>query len=474
MDTKKLLALITVICLLVCAAIPVAAAPGDRVSPEYNEELMGYELVCDGSTNVISVPGGEVPNLFMTAGSTVSFSAMDVDGNPGTYVVYYGMGPGFVAYSDADGIASAEFAGGSGALSNYSEVDLTFYITVTEPVGGGEEPAGPAEGTMDNPIILTELGAYTATAIEVTNPWTGMTYGEATHYKWIANTSGLLMLAVDKNNPAGFCYSVSNLTAYSYGDIKTSDSDCHVYLMPVSEGDEVLFNVGTAWCNPGESIDFTVAVIAEPDGTFNSAAELTDAKVTVPAGTSFIYTVNSMLNGMELTVEGGTYTLNNYLAGTELSETPVNILILVNDTDADVTYTLNAGYPLGSEGNPIVVTTPADLTMATVNMFEEVWYAVSSRLDGYTLTITGEGVYVIVNGTQYDAVDGAVTVTLEAKSAMIFVIIGNNDWLNTEFACTWAAPADVNPETGDFARIAIGSLMAMSCAAVVLLKKKEN
>ena len=50
MNTKKLLALITVICLLVCVAIPVAAAPGDRVYPEYNEELMGYELVCDGST----------------------------------------------------------------------------------------------------------------------------------------------------------------------------------------------------------------------------------------------------------------------------------------------------------------------------------------------------------------------------------------------------------------------------------------
>ena len=93
MNTKKLLALITVICLLVCVAIPVAAAPGDRVYPEYNEELMGYELVCDGSTNVIIVPAGEMPNIIMTAGSTVSFYAMDGDGNNGEYTVYFGRSP---------------------------------------------------------------------------------------------------------------------------------------------------------------------------------------------------------------------------------------------------------------------------------------------------------------------------------------------------------------------------------------------
>lgn len=471
MNTKKLLALITVICLLVCVAIPVAAAPGERVMPEYNEELMGYELVCDGSTNIISVPAGEMPNISMTVGSSVGFFAMDAEGNPGAYTVYYA--PMQVVTADADGNATAEFPTGQGCVFNTSEVDLTFYIIVTEPVGGGEA-GGPTVGTRDNPIVLTELGAYTATAIEVNNPMTGMTYGEATHYKWTADSTGLLMLAVDKNNAAGWSYCVNNLTTGIYGEIKLSDSDCHIYLMPVTEGDEVMFNVGTAWCNPGESIDFTVAMIAEPDGTFNTAEELTNAQVTVPAGTTFIYTINSMLNGMELTVEGGTYTLNNYMSGTELSETPVNILMLVNDTDADATYTLNAGYPIGSEGNPIVVTTPADLTVANVNMFQEVWYAVSSRLDGYTLTVTGEGVYVIVNGTQYDAVDGVVTVTLEAKSAMIPVVIGNNNWLNTEFACTWAAPDTTNPETSDFALIAIGSLMAMSCAAVVLLKKKEN
>lgn len=482
MNTKKLLALITVICLLVCVAIPVAAAPGDRVYPEYNEELMGYELVCDGSTNVIIVPAGEMPNIIMTAGSTVSFYAMDGDGNNGEYTVYFGRSPMDTVVAE-EGNATAEFAGGMGCVYNYSEVELTFFITVTEPVGGGEEPVGPAEGTMDNPIVLTELGAYTATAIEVTNPMTGMTYGEATHYKWIANTTGLLILTVDKTNPAGFGYSVNNFGLngegpYIYGDIMNSmnETDPYFYAVPVTEGDEIIFYVGTSWCNPGESIDFNLTVIAEPDGTFNSAAELNQTEITVPAGTGLIYTVNSMLNGMDLTVEGEgiVYTLNNVLSGTDLEGTPTNLLLLVNEGDADITVTLTAGYPLGTEGNPIVVTTPADLPVASVPMFGEVWYAVSSRLDGYTLTVEGADAYVIVNGEKVEAVDGVVTVTLEAKSAMIPVVIGNNGLEDAEFACTWAAPVDPNPETGDFALIAIGSLMAMSCAAVVLLKKKEN
>lgn len=470
MNTKKLLALITVICLLVCVAIPVAAAPGDRAYPEYNEELMGYELVCDGSTNVISVPAGEVPNLFMTAGSTVNFFAMDADGNPGTYLVYFGMGPGFVAYSDADGNASAEFASGSGALSNYSEVDLTFFITVTEPVGGGEEPAGPVEGTMDNPIVLTELGAYTATAIEVTNPWTGMTYGEPTYYKWVANTTGLLILTVDNANPAGFSYCVNNYGPngegpYIYGNIMNSmnETDPYFYAVPVTEGDEISFYVGTSWCNPSDSIDFNLTVVAEPDGTFNSAAELNQTEITVPAGTGLIYTINSMLNGMDLTVEGEgiVYTLNNVLGGAALDGTPANLLLLVNEGDADVIVTLNAGYPIGSEGNPIPVNVPADLTSATVPMFGEVWYAVSSRLDGTVLTVEGEGTYVIVNGTRVDAVDGVVTVNLVAEGATIPVVIGNGSMENAEYACTIEyLPIEINAAGSFEAQVSAGAEVA--------------
>jgi len=470
---KKVFSLIVALALVLCMATVALAGPVGQYLEQDPETFM-YPLDMEKGTALLEL----APEGFATisvaggTGATVeTYAYYGDDQLAAAYTLQTGrMSP--LIYSDMGGNATATLESEMFSIQNSTE-GQTIYVQITVTAGSST----PVEGTWDNPVFLTDLGTYTATNVPGgTNPMTGMTVYAPCYYKYTAAESGLLVVTVDKDNETGWAFDVGNLTTGIYSDTQYSyfDDSTYICCIPVTMGDEVQLNVGTAYCGEGETVEFNLSMIAEPAGTFNAATELNGAQVTVPAGSYAVYAINGMLNGMELTVEGGAYTLNNVMGGTSLNGTPINVLLLINEGETEATYTLTAGYPIGSEGNPIVVTTPADLPVASVPMFGEVWYAVSSRLDGYTLTVEGADAYVIVNGEKVEAVDGVVTVTLEAKSAMIPVVIGNNGLEDAEFACTWTAPVDPNPETGDFTLIAIGSLMAMSCAAVVLLKKKEN
>ena len=457
---KKVFSLIMVLALVLCLATVAFAAPVGQVL-EQDPETMMYPLDMEKGTALLEL----APEGFATVsvaggtGATVeTYAYYGDDQLPASYSLQTSRTAPLV-FSDMGGNATATLESEMFSIQN-DTADQTIYVMIIVTASA----SAPVEGTWDNPVFLPDLGTYTATNVPAgTNPYTGMVVYEPCFYKFTATETGLLIFTIDKDNETGWTYCVDNLTSGIYGSSQYStwDDNTYIYCVPVTMGDEIQMNVGTAYCGEGETVEFNLSMVAEPAGTFNTAAELIDAEVTVPAGSYAIYTINSMLNGMELTVEGGAYTLNNVMGGTELDGTPVNILVLINDGETDAAYTLNAGYPIGSEGNPIPVNVPADLTTATVPMFGEVWYAVSSRLDGTVLTVEGEGAYVIVNGTRVDAVDGIVTVNLVAEGATIPVVIGNDSWDDAEYACTIEyLPTAINAAGSYEAQVGAGTEVA--------------
>ena len=95
---------------------------------------------------------------------------------------------------------------------------------------------------------------------------------------------------------------------------------------------------------------------------------------------------------------------------------------------------------------------------------------------GKTITVKGEGAYIVVDGKKYEAVNGVVEVKLPTKTGKISVVIGNAGTKAGAFSITVATPSD-SADTGDNAAIMLfGSLMALSilAAAVLLIPDIRN
>ena len=90
---------------------------------------------------------------------------------------------------------------------------------------------------------------------------------------------------------------------------------------------------------------------------------------------------------------------------------PIYVIIKCWSLTANVTCTM-VEAPLGSERNPIQVYESAELESVTVAAGESVYYSLGWGFNGQEVKITcDEGVYVIYNGTRYDAVDGVIELT---------------------------------------------------------------
>ena len=344
---KKLLSLAMVLALVLCLATAVAAA-GDRYVPEMDADEC-YVLTMEGDTAILVVEAGGMPNLKAVEGATISIYGMESDsGNDATYTLLLS---GMNRVMSEDGNATGTMVSDVCCLWNTSEVEVTFYITVTAPAGDdGDEPAGPAEGTMDNPIDLSgaPLGDYTATGHESVHPMFGFVMNEPTYYSWVSDFTGLLILTVDNANEAGWCYTVNNLTAFTYGDYMSSAfaTDPWIYAVPVTEGDEMQIVVGTVQNLATESVNFSLTAVVAADAEIADPAQMNGAEVAVPANGFVVYSINSMMNDGTVTVEGeGSYVVVNNTLGNVLEGTPTNIVIIANTGDADATFTATIVMP---------------------------------------------------------------------------------------------------------------------------------
>lgn len=132
--------------------------------------------------------------------------------------------------------------------------------------------------------------------------------------------------------------------------------------------------------------------------------------------------------------------------------------------------------PAGSETNPIEVNLSSELTSVNVAAGSNTYYAVSSTLNGMTLTINGDAnTTVTVNGVAVEGENGVFAVVLDGTPANK-VVVSNAGTAAASYAASIAYPDSGNPDTGDNTNVAILFVLAavsvMGMAAVVTSKKR--
>ena len=131
------------------------------------------------------------------------------------------------------------------------------------------------------------------------------------------------------------------------------------------------------------------------DGAYCTEASLSSSVVFRING-SAVYSFNNAYKveaGDEITV----------LMGTQFGESANAVLTLSWEGFYE--------HPVGSRGNPYTLSYAACPTeSAEIPAGSAVWYRLSGFGSGYNLVVTGENAYVIVSGTQVNAVNGVVTI----------------------------------------------------------------
>lgn len=359
------------------------------------------------------------------------------------------LAAGEEVYLNISNVEGAEY---SGAYFNY--VEKGGYDYPYEAVLGENTATSSADSGM--PVYFSYTpevsGLLTLTITDAETGWTYMLWNWATKDSINdpdATSSGSFVEAGQT-----YVFGVAAFAADEYGFGAVADGTVTFELSIDTQGTE----------NDPIFIESEVSSLqtyAGYDIYYAFSSRLNGAIVKIAVDENLVVTVNDEV----VEADGGyvTFTLNSV---------PVTKVVLTNNGWGDIAYDVYFEYPQGSYNNPISVNVPSDLTSATVDAGSETWYAVSSRLDGYTLTVKGEGAYVIVNGEKVEAVDGVVTVTLEAKGATIPVVIGNAGEAAATYECT-IEYVDVAPPTGDMIAVAL-VMMLTSGTALVSLKKKEN
>lgn len=479
---KKITSLIMVLALVLCLATAVSAEeyqPQTYYTGSVTTENwdMGLELPFtapgDGVVTIIvsnANPGydvGEATASDWRTGGESGTETFDVTSGTEYVFQFYGFDGTTDCSATYDVVVTYT---GAGTISEFTppvpgetmDDPIMFYMptgTVTVPAGGTMycmyTPMGMGGSTMN--LTVTGATGFVATSF----PAMGMPTS-------VNDVEGVATLdALYNNYKWGYVFAIQN---------NTESEQVYTVALAQKPGtssnpDEMIIGVNTATM-PGSWDGYYYLWTAEMDG--NLTVVMTENN----------WTYMIMVNG-EMTTDSQLYSDDEVVVAEQTLEVLAydQVIVWVNSYDpsnmwdmnpaVELSFTAEFEVRMGTEGNPVSVNVPNDLTSATVGAGEEVWYAVSSRLDGYTLTVEGEGAYVIINGEKAEAVDGVVTVTLEAKSAVIPVVIGNAGASDATFACTIAIPEDSNPDTGDLIA-AVLVLALTSATGVVCLKKKEN
>lgn len=206
-------------------------------------------------------------------------------------------------------------------------------------------------------------------------------------------------------------------------------------------------------------------------GTYNVNVT-TMGGMAMPGIDVYIY-ADSTLSDMKAAKQTGE---NGFVSVVLDSMRPTNQVIVSNAADTNVELVASLDYAPSTENNPYVVTMAEELTSAKVEAGAAVYYAVSSNLNGMTLTVTGDAnTTVTVNGVELVADENGVFTVSLTGSPVNQVIIANSGDEAAEYAVELAYPnTDGNPGTGDVTILgAIASIIMSGMGTVALVAKKK-
>ena len=451
---------------------------GDKYNPEVIED-QGKEYTFD-----VSLEAGEMYWVSLSDVEGATLTIADADAYIGTTYVVYSE-----SYTYTDAIGAAEDTDGDDNVLTYeiyeedqvlyigtnSTAAVTYTVTVDEPLGYDE-----------NAEVVTDISN-----IEVNVPGNGF---NEYYLVWTATADGKLNLtaeaewgvsapswAIEKEadadgNPvyADVAYKVtvsvngeegiSGVDALTVLDIKKDDTVV-ICVESLSWEEEVEWygSVYTDVYGPYE-IDVTLNCTYDVLGSIDYPVEIlnpTDLNsVSAAAGGTTYYAISTWLNGMEVTVvDDGNIKVT--LNGTELTAADgvftgtldsyrgQNQLIVTNTSAAEATETPAAiNWPLGTEGNPIQIGMPSELTGVEVDANSETYYLISSMLNGMILNVNvNENVTVTVNGVEQTPVNGVVSVVLDSMRPTNQVIVSNAADTNVELVASldYAPGTENNP-----------------------------
>ena len=460
-NLKKLFCMIVAVCVIVCFAAPAVLAAGTGAQDD------PYVLEA-GVSQQITVPAGGT--VYVSIDATNTGYQLSVNGNRTYWNFEVQIFPWWSETPGPSGAAIANLE--SGGVYNIAIVNLDTEGQATLDVVANL----PAPGTEENPDTLV-MGSNTA--VVEADSW-------GYNYDFVADVTGLLTITMGEGD---WSYVINNMTTYQYGETQFSDSDPLVKsaTVAVNAGDEIRVIVNTydpnSWDIPAGEVSFT-ASFRVGHGTVEAPFEahtVNDVSaIEVAAGSLTYIAMNSQLNGMILNVaaqEGIALIVNDVIVpavdgmfSVELTGVPANKVVVANTTEAAVELNASLEYPLGSEGNPIMIGNAADLSKIDVAAGSTTYIAINAMLNGNYLTIKGDSNTVVeVNGQAVTAKNGVFSVELTG-APMNRVVITNNG----NAAATYdAAIGEPIPATGETMMV-LPMILAVVCVlglAVVATKK---
>lgn len=315
----------------------------------------------------------------------------------------------------------------------------------------GDEP-----GTLGNAINVNVPADMTGADVKA---------GSEMHYNISSQLNGQILTVVGNANTTVTINGVA---------VKGENGVFSIELTGVPTNSVVIGNTGDKDVSCVVSIEWPLGTEGNPIRV-NSFADLASAKIDAESEVWYLF--NSQMNGATMTVKGAdAYIIVN---GSKVSAVDGSVTVNLSAEGATISVVIgNAGkeaaeYAVSYEYPPVGINTVGEYT-ATVTAGEEVEYVVNSKLDGTIITVKGDGAYIIVNGTKYEAKNGVVSASLTAKGATISVVVGNAGTAAGQYTINVAY--DENPKTADAGILmpVAAALVSVMGAAMLVVKKKEN
>ena len=154
--------------------------------------------------------------------------------------------------------------------------------------------------------------------------------------------------------------------------------------------------------------DTDYSYVVEKDGTLYTSIKELWCDGTYCTESTLSSSVIFKINGSAV------YSFDNAYEVKAGDEITVVMSTQFGESASAVLWLSNEGFyehPIGTRGNPYTLTYAECPTQsAQIPAGTAVWYNLSGFGSGYTLSVTGENAYVIVDDTQINAVDGVVTI----------------------------------------------------------------
>lgn len=326
-------------------------------------------------------------------------------------------------------------------ITNNGTAAATYTLSVVAP-----------KGTMGNPdTLLLPTGAA---ELEIVFDFTLSQYEY--YYSYTATEAGVLTF--------------SNIKAVDPSNAENAIDDYNV-MMSLDGFMNYTESMNEDW-TPGSEVSYTLEAgdvlsiyIRVSDYDMGPAAVLTaDINMYTAGSQAYPIPVNAI---GDYVVEGDEvwFAVNSMLAGNVIVATGENAAIEIDGTvikavDGLATAVLNGNgatiaVKVTGADDMIIVPAPTEVNAAgdytaDVAAGAEVEYAINSKLAGAILTVKGEGAYIYMNGTKYNAVDGVAVAVLEGNGAVIAVKIGNASEVAAQYALNIAyAPTEI-AAAGDY------------------------